>query len=630
MKRGIDPNRNYAVTFLGKQYDFAPLHAAAFLGRSRILDILVTAGAKATMEDNMDKETPLFYACKAGHEGSAKRLLRMHADPVAKNRKGQIPLDLVPAEKSNPGWKTILTPKPPPPPPPPKPEPREKPQRVKPPPPASSQSAPKTPHDKRKEAPVSLDKSLSTPAALVKPEGLREKRVAPAPQTSARLERSATTPATPSVASRSIPPSTPTPVAHAGTRAATAASPSGTLAAQATSSAAAASSAMTPAMAARAAIAAQSAKMLSSHTPAQPTATPTPAPPPLRRPPSPPPDPRDPNQLIVPASIRSPEAKKAPPVYVNRLSLFTPEEQTERQLPVDPLKAHAITVRRHVRRVVIRLSLSPWIVDGPGLTAAVPSPGGLGTTGVPFGTFGGPAEGAMGMSRGIAGAIGSMSGMTAGSPMLGSGGAFYSVPQPQPQLQHPTMTVTPLGPLPQMMPNHLSMPAGAAAGPIQAGQQPLSGRPPSPSMDSTLYYSILCQHNRMPARPTPDFTARPRTASQPHIVAGFQQQQQQQPQQQQPQQAAGAAAASLQVLPHPPQQLVAIPADLVEGLNAFEISVSVFQKGGAIAGGGGGVLADLAAQAGISVTGSGGSGPDLFVPLDGCRQKFFVFVQRFS
>ncbi|KAI9315778.1 hypothetical protein DFJ73DRAFT_385183 [Zopfochytrium polystomum] len=142
---------------------------------------------------------------------------------------------------------------------------------------------------------------------------------------------------------------------------------------------------------------------------------------------------------------------------------------------------------------------------------------------------------------------------------------------------------------------------------MQVGQQPLSGRSPSPSMDSSLYYSILCQHNRMPARPTHDFTARQRTASQPHIVSGI---------------PAAAAAASLQSLPHPPQQLVAIPADLVEGLNAFEIGVSVFQKQGAIAGGGGGVLADLAAQAGISITGSGVGGADLFVPLDGARQTF--------
>ena len=62
VRRGIDINYNYTVTMDGgKRFSWAPLHCAAYFGRSRILDILINNGAKVDMRDGMDGDVSIFF-----------------------------------------------------------------------------------------------------------------------------------------------------------------------------------------------------------------------------------------------------------------------------------------------------------------------------------------------------------------------------------------------------------------------------------------------------------------------------------------------------------------------------------------------------------------------------------------
>ncbi|KAJ1567904.1 hypothetical protein HK405_004353 [Cladochytrium tenue] len=101
-----------------------------------------------------------------------------------------------------------------------------------------------------------------------------------------------------------------------------------------------------------------------------------------RRPPSPPPNLRDPHLLLMPASYPSLEAKQAPALFVEDLVLMTYDDGLHREFHVDVLKAHAVSVRRHVRRIAIRFALVPWAeqpssLQGPGFLGASPSSGAL-------------------------------------------------------------------------------------------------------------------------------------------------------------------------------------------------------------------------------------------------------------
>ncbi|KAJ1554241.1 hypothetical protein HK405_005612 [Cladochytrium tenue] len=101
-----------------------------------------------------------------------------------------------------------------------------------------------------------------------------------------------------------------------------------------------------------------------------------------RRPPSPPPNLRDPHLLLMPASYPSSEAKQAPALFVEDLVLMTNDDGLRRGLRVDALKAHAVSVHRHVRRIAIRFTLVPWAqhpssLQGPGFLGVSPSSGAL-------------------------------------------------------------------------------------------------------------------------------------------------------------------------------------------------------------------------------------------------------------
>ncbi|KAJ3415683.1 hypothetical protein HDV05_004361 [Chytridiales sp. JEL 0842] len=92
------------------KFEWTPLHAASFYGRTRIIDLLCQNGADVKAVDTLHKATPLHWAAYGGKDGAAKRLVRMHhADRQAKNDHGQTPVDLVP-NREDPVWAGVLTP----------------------------------------------------------------------------------------------------------------------------------------------------------------------------------------------------------------------------------------------------------------------------------------------------------------------------------------------------------------------------------------------------------------------------------------------------------------------------------------------------------------------------------------
>jgi ankyrin len=67
-----------------------PLHLAAMMGHSRIVNILVNAGSNVHAQDRT-RMTPLHLAAEDGDEEIVKILLRLGADPNARDRSGRTP-----------------------------------------------------------------------------------------------------------------------------------------------------------------------------------------------------------------------------------------------------------------------------------------------------------------------------------------------------------------------------------------------------------------------------------------------------------------------------------------------------------------------------------------------------------
>lgn len=71
-----------------------PLHEAAAVGNSTIINILIEAGAEINKQCNAGW-TPLMRACNSGNPKAAITLLELGADPTIKNNEGYSAYDRV-------------------------------------------------------------------------------------------------------------------------------------------------------------------------------------------------------------------------------------------------------------------------------------------------------------------------------------------------------------------------------------------------------------------------------------------------------------------------------------------------------------------------------------------------------
>ncbi|KAJ3327936.1 hypothetical protein HDU76_010856 [Blyttiomyces sp. JEL0837] len=96
LRKGVDPNVLVTTDLPGQTLQWTPLHAAAHYGRTKIIDHLVSQGARVEAVDSVTGSTPIFFGAMNGQEGGVKRLLRTHhANRFAKNKLGQTAYDVI-------------------------------------------------------------------------------------------------------------------------------------------------------------------------------------------------------------------------------------------------------------------------------------------------------------------------------------------------------------------------------------------------------------------------------------------------------------------------------------------------------------------------------------------------------
>jgi Ankyrin repeat len=101
-------NQYQEVTLFGATFTWAPIHAAAYHGSSRVIDELVQAGADIEMEDTWYKGRPLAWATFGAHPKICRILIQdFRADMTAKNIHGQVASDLVP-DLTVPSWRAVF------------------------------------------------------------------------------------------------------------------------------------------------------------------------------------------------------------------------------------------------------------------------------------------------------------------------------------------------------------------------------------------------------------------------------------------------------------------------------------------------------------------------------------------
>lgn len=89
-------------------FTWAPLHAAAYYGSSKIIDELVQAGGNIEIEDTWYKGRPLAWAAFGAHPKICRVIIQEHGAQIdAKNVHGQIASELVP-DLSVPSWKGVF------------------------------------------------------------------------------------------------------------------------------------------------------------------------------------------------------------------------------------------------------------------------------------------------------------------------------------------------------------------------------------------------------------------------------------------------------------------------------------------------------------------------------------------
>ncbi|KAJ3194662.1 hypothetical protein HDU82_002374 [Entophlyctis luteolus] len=92
----------------GAVFDWALLHAVAFHGRAKMLDMLVGQKANMDIRDTLNESTPLMWAAYAGKVNTARRLMRNNRpDKFAKNKLGQTAMDMA-LNPENPEWRGVL------------------------------------------------------------------------------------------------------------------------------------------------------------------------------------------------------------------------------------------------------------------------------------------------------------------------------------------------------------------------------------------------------------------------------------------------------------------------------------------------------------------------------------------
>ena len=118
------PNVNFLhkVHMFNETFKWAPLHAACYYGNSKMIDLLMEAGADVEQKDtwyqgvchyqkfiSLFYQRPLAWAAFAGHFKVCKRLIETYkADIKATNIHGQSALELV-SDPNHTMWKEIFS-----------------------------------------------------------------------------------------------------------------------------------------------------------------------------------------------------------------------------------------------------------------------------------------------------------------------------------------------------------------------------------------------------------------------------------------------------------------------------------------------------------------------------------------
>ncbi|KAM3580082.1 hypothetical protein VKS41_007323 [Umbelopsis sp. WA50703] len=105
----LDVNELVSVDMFNDTFTWAPLHAAAYYGESKVVRALMTQGANVEIHDTWYSGTPLAWAAFGDRDRVARLLVeKYNANKKARNDHGQIPLDLV-SDRDDPRWAGVLT-----------------------------------------------------------------------------------------------------------------------------------------------------------------------------------------------------------------------------------------------------------------------------------------------------------------------------------------------------------------------------------------------------------------------------------------------------------------------------------------------------------------------------------------
>lgn len=105
----LDVNELVSVDMFNDTFTWAPLHAAAYYGESKVVKALMAQGAKVEVHDTWYSGTPLAWAAFGDRDRVARLLVeKYNANKKAKNDHAQIPLDLV-SDRDDPRWAGVLT-----------------------------------------------------------------------------------------------------------------------------------------------------------------------------------------------------------------------------------------------------------------------------------------------------------------------------------------------------------------------------------------------------------------------------------------------------------------------------------------------------------------------------------------
>jgi hypothetical protein len=100
----LDPNELVETEMFGDKFTWAPLHAAAYYGHTKLMPHLMERGGHVELHDTWHSATPLGWAAFGDRDKIVKLLIqKYHADVKAKNKHGQVPYDVV-SDPKDPRW----------------------------------------------------------------------------------------------------------------------------------------------------------------------------------------------------------------------------------------------------------------------------------------------------------------------------------------------------------------------------------------------------------------------------------------------------------------------------------------------------------------------------------------------